>query len=284
MINLGIRNFKLYIRDKGQVFFSFLGVLVIIGLYVLFLGNNMQKSFDGLTGAKELIDSWVMAGIIAVASITTGMGAFSIMVEDQTKKNQKDFMSSPLKRYEIVGGYIFSGFLVSLVMSLITFVAAEGYLLTNGGNILSFSASIKVFGVILLSAMASSSMVLFLASFLKTTGAFSNASILLGTLIGFITGIYLPIGTLSEKVQLIVKGFPISHASLLLRRILMEEEMKTTFQGAPAHLIEEFRLDMGLTFQYGDTTCTTGAHIAILLLTALVFFALAIINISRKQK
>lgn len=34
-----IRNLKLFFRDKAAVFFSLLGVLIIIFLYVLFLGT-----------------------------------------------------------------------------------------------------------------------------------------------------------------------------------------------------------------------------------------------------
>lgn len=36
MINLAVRNLKIFFRDKSSVFFSFLSVIIIIGLYVLF--------------------------------------------------------------------------------------------------------------------------------------------------------------------------------------------------------------------------------------------------------
>ena len=37
ILNLVKRNLKLYFRDKVSVFFSLLGVFIIIGLYVIFL-------------------------------------------------------------------------------------------------------------------------------------------------------------------------------------------------------------------------------------------------------
>ena len=61
------RNLKVFFRDKSSVFFSLLAVLIVLGLYVLFLGDQLVKSFeDKLEDPKRLMDSWIMAGILAV--------------------------------------------------------------------------------------------------------------------------------------------------------------------------------------------------------------------------
>ena len=44
------------------------------------------------------MDNWVMAGLLAITSLTTTMGAFGIMVTDRTKKIDKDFLSSPISQ------------------------------------------------------------------------------------------------------------------------------------------------------------------------------------------
>lgn len=128
------RTLRLYFRDKTSVFFSLLAVLIIIGLYVLFLGDIIQGGLDGLPGARFLMDSWIMAGLLAVASITTTMGAFGIMVEDKSKRILKDFSASPIKRSSLVGGYLMGTFLVGMIMTLITFVFAEAYIVAYGGT------------------------------------------------------------------------------------------------------------------------------------------------------
>lgn len=46
-------NIKVYLRDKIVVFFLFLLVIILFGLYILFLGNNLR--LDGLEGI--LIDN-----------------------------------------------------------------------------------------------------------------------------------------------------------------------------------------------------------------------------------
>src|SRR4030067_1637252 len=99
IVNLIKRNLKLFFRDRASVFFSFLAVFIIIGLYVLFLGNMMVEGFGEVLGddARFSVDSWIMAGILSVVSITTTLGAFGIMVDDKTKNILKDFLSSPFK-------------------------------------------------------------------------------------------------------------------------------------------------------------------------------------------
>ena len=40
MLNFTQRNLKVFFRQKSAVFFSLLGVILVIGLYVLFLGDH----------------------------------------------------------------------------------------------------------------------------------------------------------------------------------------------------------------------------------------------------
>ncbi|MEA5026700.1 hypothetical protein SDC9_154060 [bioreactor metagenome] len=201
MIGFTIRNLKVFFKDKTSVFFSLLAVFVIIGLYALFLGDVFTSSFASFPQARYLMDSWIMAGVLAVTSFTTTMGAFGIMIEDRTKKINKDFIASPIATGQLVAGYIISSVLIGIVMSLITLVLAEVYIVANGGNILSMSASIKVIGMIILGTFTNCAIVLFIVSFFNSVNAFSTASTIIGTLIGFVTGIYLPIGNLPSAVQ-----------------------------------------------------------------------------------
>jgi len=285
MFNFAVRNLMIFFRQKSAVFFSLLGVFVIIGLYVLFLGNVWIDYIPkGLSESENLMKNWIIAGIVSVASITTTMGAFGIMVEDRVQKNSKDFYSAPIKRSKIVGGYILSAFIVGIIMSSITFVIGEIYIAVSGGTILSSVSMLKFFGVMIISVMSSSSMVFFLVSFFSSTSAFTTASTILGTLIGFLTGIYLPIGTLPEAEQWIVKLFPVSHSGALMRQIMLEESVAVSFAGVPESYVSGFKKMMGVTYSYGEYTATATVHITVLIGVALAFFSLALWNVSRKRK
>ncbi|WP_294467793.1 ABC transporter permease [uncultured Anaerofustis sp.] len=286
MINIAKRNLRIYFRQKSTVFFSLMSVFIIILLYVLFLGKNLTSSLtaNGIDGVENLVNSWVMAGIISVASITTTMGAFNVMVEDRVKNLSKDFFSSPIKKVSIVGGYVLSSYIVGLIMSVITFIAAEFFIYFSGGEILSFTSTLKVFGIILISVFMSSSMVFFIVSFFYSQGAFSTASTIIGTLIGFVTGIYFPISVLSNSMQWVIKLFPLSHSASLLRQVMMTGPIRISFEHAGTLRINEFKESMGIILKFGDFTLTPAIHILILLAVGILFFILAVLNISRKSK
>jgi multidrug/hemolysin transport system permease protein len=286
IVNLIKRNLKLFFRDRTSVFFSFLAVFIIIGLYVLFLGNMMVNSFKDVLGnnARFIINSWIMAGILSVVSITTTMGAFGIMVEDKTKKILKDFLSAPFKRSQLAVGYVISSFIIGVIMSIAALIIAEIYIVVNGGSLLGFMSLLKLFGVMLLSVFAGTSMVFFIVTFFRSSNAFSVASSLIGTLIGFLTGIYIPIGSFPSAVQAVIKSFPISHAASLFRQIMMEAPMSKAFANAPAEVVTNFERTMGVTFFFGGKGISPLVNILVLIVTGVVFLVLAIISMSVKKR
>lgn len=284
MIGFAVRNLKVFFKDKSAVFFSLLAVFIIIGLYALFLGDVWVSGLKDLKNARYLMDSWIVAGLLAVTSVTTTMGAFGMMVEDKSKKIIKDFVASPLKYRNIAGGYIISAYIIGVVLSLVALVLAEGYILANGGELMSLDVLLKVLGLILLATFTNTSLVLFLVSFFNSSTAFSTACSIIGTLIGFLTGIYLPIGQFPGTVQWVVKVFPVSHAAVLFRQVIMAEPLETAFEGVPTEAVDGFKETMGVTLKFADSEVTPLISIGILMLTAIVFYGLSVINISRKKR
>lgn len=283
MKHFAIRNLKLFFRDKSAVFFSLLSVFIIIGLYVLFLGDMMVNNMTEIKDARFLMDSWIMAGLLGITSMTTTMGAFGVMVDDRAKKIAKDFFTSPLKRSSVAGGYIVSTLIIGVLMSLVALVLAELYIISSGGEILPVSAAFETLALIVLAVISSSSMVFLAVSFFKSQNAFAAASTVIGTLAGFLTGIYIPVGNLPSAVQLVVKVFPVSHAAVLFRQVFMKVPIEAAFSQAPALMEENFRKNLGVVFEIGDTALKPVWSILYLIVATVVFYTLAVINISRKK-
>ena len=283
MIPFAVRNLKIFFRDKASVFFSLLAVFIIIGMYALFLGDVWVESMRDMKGTRYLMDSWIMAGLLSVTSVTTTMGAFGIMVEDKSKKILKDFISSPFKRSKLVGGYAIGAFATGVLMSLVTFILAELYILSNGGEIVPLSTLLKILGMIVISTFMNTALVFFIVSFFSSSNAFATASTIIGTIIGFLTGIYLPIGQLPEAVQWVVKLFPVSHSAALFRQIMMADPMATTFAGAPTAALDQFQQMMGVTLMIGDKPVNTILSLGYMILTAIIFYGLSILMVFRKK-
>lgn len=283
MIAFAKRNLKLYIRDRSSVIFSLLAVFIVIGLCALFLGDVYTNDLKDFERAGEMMDNWVMAGVLAITSMTTTFGMLGTMVKDRADRIEKDFLVAPVKRWQIAGGYMLSAYAVGVVMSVIVLAAAEIYVTANGGELMSLHNIARTLGVILLNTFMNTSIALFFVSLFQSINAYTTANIVLGTLIGFLTGIYLPIGSYPEGVQWVVKLFPVSHGALIFRNIMMEPVMEEAFKGIPASVVTQVKEDLGILYFFGNTEVSIAASIGIMAAVAVVFFGLACLKISGKK-
>ncbi|WP_303223194.1 ABC transporter permease [Intestinibacter bartlettii] len=284
MISFVSRNLKVFFRDKTAVFFSLLAVLIVLGLYIFFLGDVWVDSFPNIKGVKNLMNCWIIAGLIGVTSVTANMGAFGTMIEDKSKNKIKDFYVSPIKKSKIVGGYIISSFIVGSMMSVVTLIISQIYLVYSGVDVLNFKELTEVFLIILMTSLSNSAMILFIVSLFSSEKAFSTASTIVGTLIGFITGIYLPISMLPDSVQIIVKLFPTSHGISILRQIFMKKQMDISFADVPTNYINEFKESMGVLYYINDKLVSNTTSVFILIASTIIFFFLAVLILYKKKK
>ena len=285
MISFAKRNLKIYFRDKSSVFFSLLAVLIVLGLYILFLGDQLVHSVsDTVSGANRLMDSWIMAGILAVTPVSTTLGSFGAIVNDKSKKIIKDFRSSPIKSGSLAGGYIISSFIIGIIMSLFALAVIEIWFACKGYALLTGLQLVQILGVILISVLTSSAMMYLVVSLFSSQNAFATASTIIGTLIGFVTGIYLPIGSTDQSIQYVIEFFPISHAASLFRKILMADPIAESFKDVPDKYLTDFRLEMGVEFKAFDHTFTTLESILYLIAAAVVFYVIGILVTRKKSK
>lgn len=284
MISFVSRNLKVFFRDKTAVFFSLLAVLIVLGLYIFFLGDVWVDSFPNIKGVKNLMNCWIIAGLIGVTSVTANMGAFGTMIEDKSKNKIKDFYVLPIKKSKIVGGYIISSFIVGSMMSVVTLIISQIYLVYSGVDVLNFKELTEVFLIILMTSLSNSAMILFIVSLFSSEKAFSTASTIVGTLIGFITGIYLPISMLPDSVQIIVKLFPTSHGISILRQIFMKKQMDISFADVPTNYINEFKESMGVVYYINDKLVSNTTSVFILIASTIIFFFLAVLILYKKKK
>ncbi|MDD2431050.1 MAG: ABC transporter permease [Firmicutes bacterium] len=277
------RNVLIFIRDRSSVFFSLLAVFIIIGLYALFLGDIVVSSVSEIVGehARYLMDSWIMAGTLAVTSITTTLGAFGILIDDRDRKISNDFKSSPIKRTHILSGYILSAWIIGVLISILGLLLAEIYIVVSGGRWLELKEAISLIGVMMVSVFSSTAMMLFFVSFFKSSSSFGVASSVMGTLIGFLTGIYVPIGQLPNGVQTVIKFFPPSYSGSLYRKIMMDKPF--SLANLPEPVLEEMKIVFGVSFSIKGSIVSTLTSVLVILFSGIVFFGLALIRLDRKD-
>ena len=180
-----------------------------------------------------------------------------------------------------MGAYIFSAWVIGVIVSLLGLLLAEVYIVFAGGRWLGFGSIMSMIGVMLVSVFLANALILLVVSFFKSMRAFSVASTVVGSMIGFITGIYIPVGQLPPGVQTVVKLFPPSYSGSLCRLIMMEKPFELA--NLPAAAVSEIKSVMGVTYSFGSSVVSPGASILILLVSGAVFFLVALLRFSRKN-
>lgn len=271
------RNLKLYYRDKTSVFFSLLSVLIILGLYILFLSDVTSNELP-IKEAKAFVDIWMIAGIMAVSSLTSTLGALGVVVMDKENKRLLDFKISPLSNRSLMFAYLLSAVIVGIIMSIIVFLVASVYLFVRVSPVFNTFTYLKILSLIILSVSSSTSIVFFVVSLISTQNAYTTISIVLGTIVGFLTGIYVPIGSLPSFVQTLIIIFPVSHSALLFKQVML----KNSLLDIPVKIMHELEETFGVVYTLGEFTLSIGHSIVYLLVCILLFGTLTVWSLSRK--
>lgn len=260
MLLLLKRNILLYLRDRVGLFFSMLSPLIVLLLYALFLSRSLVDSLPPLPGAKALMDVWMIAGLLSVTSVTSTFGALSQLVDDRKRRILSDFAASPLTRLRLAAGYAGGAFGAGLLMTALCAVFGAVYLYAADGLLLSPSTWLAALPAAAASVLCSAAAALCFALFLRTTSSYGALQTLLGTLIGFLMGMYVPIGVLPSGVQAFIRFFPLSHGAVLLRKLLLTPQL----DGWPQAAKDLFNLELGCAYRYGDFVMPAAGHALVL--------------------
>jgi multidrug/hemolysin transport system permease protein len=273
------RNMKLYFRDKANIFFSMLAILIIIALFALFLGEGFN------VGSDDILRTWLMAGVLSVAAITTTIGSFEIIISDRVNKTAKGFYASPVKRSHITASYILSPFIAGVLMSTLTAIGFGIYIVARGGEMPGFVGLVQLFGLILLSNLTGSAILCFVVSLIKTLSAWNTIGSIIGIMSGFLMGVYMPVGNLPSAVQYTMVAFPPFHSAMLFRQILMEIPVETAYLASAGELdVVQLHEVLGVFFRFGDFTVTPFVSVVYLIVSGLFFYGLSVINMHKLGK
>ena len=280
IVGLVSRNLRLFFRDRMNVFFSLLSGLILFLLYTLFLG---RLQVDGLAATlpeatqgeiEAFVDSWMLSGIVLLTTVTSGIGALSALVDDRASNRFADFLVAPIRRTHLVLGYLVSSVVVAIIMSGVILVLTIGYLGIVRSVWLPVSAVAASAGVMVLCCAAFTALAAFGASFLRTAGAYSAFATVLGTILGFVAGAYIPVGSLPSGVASTINALPFAQGAMLLRRPFTVDTLATVAHGN-ADAAVSLREFYGIDLFVGSAAVPVWLALAVLCLVAVGFAALS---------
>lgn len=233
MRGLGVlvdRNITLFRSNKRNVLLSFASILIIMGLYALFLRDFIFNSVaaNGLSRilAEEFTDRMMIGGLMIVLNTTTCFGIMQLCVEDASTGIRKDFLIAPITEFKIILGYFFSSVIVSSFFTLFTVICAECYFYIRYDNPMNFSALGHVIILVIITSIINSQFLLCFMKLIKDTTTFSTFGNLYGMMSGFLAGTYLPYHMYPDTLKKVLIFHPQTHLTSMMRQMYLRDFSK----------------------------------------------------------
>lgn len=274
------RNLRLFFRDRLNVFFSLLSGIILFVLYTLFLTrlqtDALAEAYPAATDAeiRAFVDSWMFSGIVLLTSVTSGLGAISAFVEDRYSGRFADFLVAPIRRTQLVLGYLLAAMIVAVIMSSAVLAVSVVYLGVVDGAWVSPGALGRIVLVMLLCCAAFTALCSLVASFVRTSGAYTALATIIGTALGFVAGAYIPVGSLPGSVATTINALPFAQAAMLLRRPFTADTL-AALAGSSPDAEQSLREFYGIDISVADAQIPVLLAVAVLAVMAVGFAALS---------
>ena len=240
ILSLVKRDIKIFYRTKTNIFFSLLGVLILVVLHFAIFRNMYADNWNfvvsqipGLAPMEQQYSRWVsdslmFAAIIPIGSLTITLTTLGLIVSDKETNVLSDLLVSPIRRNSLFLSYLISSFIVGFVMLLGFVVFFQVYFLIVYGTWFT----LMQIGMILLALIGSlifgNIFMLLVLSFVKTEQSLGSVGAIVGTFSGFVGGAYIPLAMFGDAVGSFFSALPFAQLTVLARRaFLMELESVT---------------------------------------------------------
>ncbi len=148
---------------------------------------------------------------------------------------------------------------------------------------LSMEALAQILGYTLMNVCIFAIIMYMLALFVKSSSAWGGIGTVVGTLVGFVGAIYLPMGNLPAGVAEVLKYIPILHGTSLMRKVCCEEAIQMTFADMPQEVIDGYREYMGISVMMDGTEVQNVSQILFLCIYGVTAFLVIAILTKRKS-
>lgn len=286
------RNMKLFFKDKGMFFTSLVTPVILLVLYVSFLGNAYREGFTsdspGTCKLSEsivegLVGGQLISSILAVSCVTVAFCSNILMVQDKANGTIRDLRMSPVKSAALSVSY----YIAALTSTLIICFTATGICLVYVAVVGWYMSPADVFFLfldILLLVLFGTALSSIIHFFLSTQGQISAVSTIISAGYGFICGAYMPLSSFSEGLQKIVSFLPGTYGTALIRNHAMQGvfgEMQN--HNVPASIIEELKDSLDCNLYFSGNRVSISTMYMILSITIIVLICIYVfLNKSEK--
>lgn len=241
------RNIKLFFKDKGVFFTSLITPLILLVLYITFLGNVYENSFlqifSGPIAIEEklvdgLVGGQLFSSLLAVCCITVAFCSNMIMVQDKVTNARGDISMTPVKKSTLAFSYYIATFINTLIVCFTAAICCFIYLAVIGWY-LTFVDVLLIFVDVILLVTFGTALSSIINFFLSSQGQISAVGSIVSSCYGFICGAYMPISSFPKLLQKVISFLPGTYGTSLLRNHAMGSVInEIERQGIPTQVTE----------------------------------------------
>ena len=289
------RNIKLFFKDKGMFFTAMIAPLILLVLYVTFLGNVYRSSFEAVLPQDIPVSDKIMNGLVggqlfssllAVSCVTVSFCSNMLMVQDKVSGARTDLTITPVKPSTMAISYYLASMLSTLIICLVTVAAGLLYLSSIGWFLSAIDILLILVDVFLL-VMFGTALSSIINFFLHSQGQISAVGSIISSCYGFLCGAYMPIANFGTALQKVLAFLPGTYGTALLRNHAMRGAFEALEDaGVPSAIVMGLMDGSDCNIYFFEKAVPQGAMLAYLTITVLVLAAAyVLINIlTRKAK
>lgn len=299
MKKLGIlikRNTTLFFKDKGAFFTSLISPIIILILFVTFLGGIYRSAFTPNDANmlpnldKKLIEGfvggWLISCLLAVSTVTIAFTANMCMVKDKTTKAIYDFDITAVKKSTLALGYYISTAIVTLIICY-TVVAIGLIYIGVVGWFLSFKDVLLILLDVFILVLFGTGLSSIVASFINSQGAITAVTTIVSSMYGFLCGAYMPISEFSTTIQKVIMMLPGTYATSLLHRHFLSgalETLKNDYNYFEIG-INEFKKSFDIELEFFGNNVSVATCYSVIIVSAIALIGIYIlINVLKNKK
>lgn len=286
LIHLANRHFLVFIKDKLTLFFSLLGPLIVILVFLLFLKNIQVDAVLGYlrkigihgsgSNIKKEITKLVLndmfGGVVATSIITVSFATCSKVVDDKISGVSRLYMASPIKSSILTGSYILAAFFTSFVINLAVYFISIIVLAATGAFYMTIADVFINIALIFFGVMSATTIFIVLVEGLTKATQVTTLGSIIGATSGFFLGAYVPLSQLGNFVQKAVLMLPGTYTVNVLKEGYLKKavvEVSKKIGDTNGALREVF--DWKLKY-FNDNEVPIYASFLVLILSSLIFF------------
>ena len=287
------RDTKLFFKDKGMFFTSMVTPLILLLLFVTFLGNVYRESFSSLLDAcgvavdnslmEGFVGGWLFSSLLAVCCVTVAFCSNMLMVQDRVTGARMDLTMAPVRSGTLAMGYYISTALSTLLICLVALAACCIYL-GKVGWYLSWQDLLLTCLDVFLLTMFGTALSSVVNHFLSTQGQMSAVGTVVSAGYGFICGAYMPISQFSDGIQRCISFLPGTYGTALLHNHLMRGTYGELEELLPQQAMDSLREAFDSDLHFFDKEVSIGGMYGVMAVSVVALIVVYVLLSGRRAK